>query len=198
MTKGLRWRVFVLQAGLIGILGFVAAFAFGASTFASNSVHDNLAAQQIYFPAAGSPALKALPPADATAMSVYAGQQMTTGAQAETYADHFIAVHLKAIGGGQTYAQVSAASQSAPTNTKLTGEVQTLFRGETLRGLLLNSYGFATIGQYGFYAAIGLAIASVAVFMALLYELFAWRTSVRKTVTKTSAAAVPQVHPQPA
>jgi hypothetical protein len=198
MTTGLRWRVFVLQAGLIGILGFVAAFAFGASNFASSSVHDNLAAQQIYFPAAGSPALKALPPADAAAMTVYAGQQMTTGAQAETYADHFIAVHLKAIGGGQTYAQASAASQAAPTNTKLAGEVQTLFRGETLRGLLLNSYGFATIGQYGLYAALGLAIAAGAVFMALLYELFAWRTTVRKTVTRTSGAAAPRVHPQPA
>jgi hypothetical protein len=197
MTKGLRWRVFVLQAGLIGILGFVAAFAFGASNFASNSVHDNLAAQQIYFPAAGSPALKALPAVDAAAMTVYAGQQMTTGAQAETYADHFIAVHLKAIGGGQTYSQLSTASQAAPTNTKLAAQVQTLFRGETLRGLLLNSYGFATIGEYGFFAALGLAIASGAVFVAFIYELFAWRTSVRKTVTR-SPAAVPKVHPLPA
>lgn len=197
MTNGLRWRVFVLQVGLIGILGFVAAFAFGASSFASSSVHDNLTAQQIYFPPAGSAALTALPAADAAAMTVYAGQQMTTGAQAETYADHFIAVHLKEIGGGQTYAQVSSASQAAPTNTKLAGEVQTLFRGETLRGLLLNSYGWATIGQYGFYAALGLAIAAGAVFIAFLYELFAWRTSVRKTVTR-SAAAAPKVHPQTA
>ena len=41
-------------------------------------------------------------------MRQYAGQQLTTGAQAETYADHFIAVHLKEIGGGKTYAQLSA------------------------------------------------------------------------------------------
>ena len=160
MTNGLRWRVFVLQVGLIGILGFVAAFAFGASSFASGQVHDNLAAQQITFPAAGSPALTALPAADAAAMTVYAGQQMTTGSQAETYADHFIAVHLKEIGGGQTYSQVSAAAQAAPTNTKLAGEVQTLFRGETLRGLLLNSYGWSQIAQYGFFAAIGLTVPS--------------------------------------
>lgn len=198
MTNGLRWRVFVLQVGLIGILGFVAAFAFGASSFASSSVHDNLAAQQIFFPPAGSAALKALPAADASAMSVYAGQQMTTGAQAETYADHFIAVHLQEIGGGQTYSQVSTKSQAAPTDTKLAAEVQTLFRGETLRGLLLNSYGFATIGQYGFYAGLGLAIAAGAVLIAFLYELYAWRTSVRKTLAATSASAVPKVHPQPA
>jgi hypothetical protein len=195
MTNGLRWRVFVLQAGLIGILAFVAAFAFGASNFASGQVHDNLAAQQIYFPAAGSPALTALPPADAAAMTVYAGQQMTTGAQAEAYADHFIAVHLKEIGGGQTYAQASAAAQAAPNDTKLAGVVATLFKGETLRGLLLNSYGWSQIAQYGFFAGIGLAIAAFAVLMAFAYEVFAWRRSVRTAVTKPTTAA-PRVSPQ--
>ncbi len=197
MTNGLRWRVFTLQVGLIGILGFVAAFAFGASNFASGQVHDNLATQQIYFPAAGSPALTALPAADAAAMTVYAGQQMTTGAQAQTYADHFIAIHLKEIGGGQTYAQASTAAQAAPTNTKLAGVVATLFKGETLRGLLLNTYGWSQIAQYGFFAAIGLAIAAAAVIIAFVYELFAWRTSVRRTATR-SATSTPQVRPAPA
>jgi hypothetical protein len=177
MNRGLRWRVFVLQAGLIGILAFVSGFAFWASSFATGQVHDNLAAQQIYFPPANSPAITSLPAADAAAMSVYAGQQMTTGPQAETYADHFIAVHLREIAGGQTYSQVSTAAQAAPTNTKLAGQVQTLFRGETLRGLLLNSYGWAQIGQYASYAAIGLAIAAGAVLLASIYEIVAWRRS---------------------
>jgi hypothetical protein len=43
-------------------------------------------------------------------MRPYGGQQLTTGAQAEVYADHFIANHLKEIGGGKTYAQLSALS----------------------------------------------------------------------------------------
>jgi len=175
MTRGLRWRVFVLQVGLIGILGFVAGFAFWGSNFATGQVRDQLTAQQIFFPAAGSPAVTSLPAADAAAMTVYAGQQMTTGAQAETYANHFIAVHLNEVAGGQTYSQVSAASQAAPTNTKLAGEVQTLFRGQTLRGLLLNSYGWWQIGQYAFYAAIGLAVASLAVLVAFIGELVIWR-----------------------
>src|ERR1035441_5464328 len=151
MDRGLRWRVFVLQVGLIGILSFVSGFAFWAGRCATAQVHNNLAAQQIFFPPANSPAITSLPAADAAAMSVYAGQQMTTGPQAETYADHFIAVHLREIAGGQTYSQVSTAAQAAPTNTKLAGQVQTLFRGETLRGLLLNSYGWAQIGQYASY-----------------------------------------------
>jgi hypothetical protein len=175
MTRGLRWRVFVLQVGLIGIFGFVAGFAFWGGNFATSQVRDQLTAQQIYFPTAGSPAIKALPAADAAAMSVYAGQQMTTGAQAETYADHFIAVHLNEIAGGQSYAQVSAAAQAAPTNTKLAGQVATLFKGSTLRGLLLNSYGWSQIGQYALYAAIGLTVATLAVLVAFIGELVAWR-----------------------
>jgi hypothetical protein len=188
MNRGLRWRVFLLQVGLIGILAFVSGFAFWASSFATGQVHDNLAAQQIIFPAANSPAITSLPAADAAAMRVYAGQQMTTGAQAETYADHFIAVHLREIAGGQTYSQVSTAAQADPTNTKLAGQVQTLFRGETLRGLLLNSYGWAQIGQYAFYAAVGLAIAAGAVLLAFLYEIVAWRKSAGAGLTSLSRA----------
>ena len=82
MTSGIRWRIFVLQIGLIGILGFVSGFAFWGSNFATSTVHDQLAAQQIYFPTAGSPALTALPKADATAMTQYAGQELLTGQQA--------------------------------------------------------------------------------------------------------------------
>ncbi|HEY4974212.1 MAG TPA: hypothetical protein VII41_11430, partial [Steroidobacteraceae bacterium] len=76
--------------------------------FVNSEVHSQLAAQRIVFPPAGSPAIKALPAADAAAMTVYAGQTMTTGAQAQAYADHFIRVHLGEIGGGLTYSQLSA------------------------------------------------------------------------------------------
>ncbi len=183
MTTGMRWRIFVLQVGLIGILAFVAGFAFWGSSFATNQVQTQLTAQKISFPAANSAAIKALPAADAAAMNVYAGQQLTTGAQAETYADHFIKVHLNEIGKGQTYSQVSALSQADPTNTTLANEVQTLFRGETLRGLLLNSYGWWQIGQYAFYAAIGLAIAALAVLGAFIFEIASWRRAASKVRT---------------
>ncbi len=180
MTTGMRWRIFVLQIGLIGILGFVAGFAFWASGFATSQVQSQLAAQKITFPAANSAAITSLPKADAAAMRVYAGQDLTTGAQAETYADHFIKVHLNEIGKGQTYSQVSAASIADPTNATLAGEVQTLFRGSTLRGLLLNSYGWWQIGQYALYAAIGLSVAALVVFGAFAFELVSWRVAVRK------------------
>jgi hypothetical protein len=79
-------------------------------------------------------------------MRQYGGQQLTTGAQAEVYADHFIANHLKAIGGGKTYAQLSAEAIAQPKNAALAAQVATVFKGETLRGLLLNAYAWCTPG----------------------------------------------------
>jgi hypothetical protein len=87
-------------------------------------------------------------------MRQYGGQLMTTGAQAETYANYFIANHLKAIGGGLTYSQLSAKAMANPTDTKLAGQVETMFKGETLRGLLLNAYAFGTMGDIAGIAAV--------------------------------------------
>ena len=122
-------------------------------SFVASEVHTQLAAQKVVFPPANSPAIKDLPAADQAAMGAYAGQLMTTGAQAETYADHFIAVHLVKIGGGQTYAQLSSKSLVQPKNVALAAQVQTVFRGETLRGMLLNAYGFWKMAQIMLIAA---------------------------------------------
>jgi hypothetical protein len=192
MTSGLRWRIFVLQVGLIGILAFVSGFAFWASSFATSTVHDQLAAQQIYFPAAGSAALTALPKVDDIAMTQYAGDELLTGAEAQVYANNFINVHLGEIGNGQTYSQLSAAAEAAPTNTKLAGEVATIFKGTTLRSMLLNAYGWSEIGVFAGYAAIGLAIAAVAVFGAFLFEIVRWReTAGAGRTTREAALPVP-------
>ncbi len=135
-------------------------------SFVTSEVHTQLAAQKIVFPAANSPAIAALPKADAAAMSKYAGQLMTTGAQAETYADHFIAVHLVKIGGGQTYSQLSGKALADPKNAGLAAQVQTVFRGETLRGLLLNAYGFGKMAQIMLVAAF-VAFAAAALMLLL-------------------------------
>ena len=146
-----------------------------AHTFIGNEVHTQLAAQQIYFPAANSPAVAA---PEFAAMRQYGGQQLTTGAQAEVYADHFIANHLKAIGGGKTYAQLSAEAIAQPKNTVLAGEVATVFKGETLRGLLLNAYAFGTMGMIAGIAAIAAFIAgAVMLVLSGLGLMHARRTS---------------------
>jgi hypothetical protein len=122
--------------------------------FVNSEVHTQLAAQKIVFPPASSPAVTSLPKADAAAMAVYGGQMMTTGAQAQVYADHFIKVHLAEIGGGLTYSQLSAKAMAAPKNAKLADEVATVFKGTTLRGMLLNAYGFWQMGQIAWIGAI--------------------------------------------
>jgi|SRR5437588_503725 len=189
MTKGIRWRVLVLQLGLVGIFAFAAGILFWGGNFSRDTIRDQLTAQQIVFPPATSHAITALPAADATAMKVYAGQPLTNGDQAKTYANSFIGVHLTEVAGGKTYAQVSAASLADPTNTKLAGQVNTLFKGETLRGLLLNAYGWWTVGTVAIYAGIGMAVAAFAVLIALLFELYRWRIVTRKE--RVGAAAAP-------
>jgi hypothetical protein len=192
MTNGLRWRVLVLQAGLIGILVFCAGFLFWGNSFIHNQITTELTAQQIYFPAANSQAITALPNAsDQTAMNTYGGQQLTTGEQAKVYADSFIGVHLSEVAGGQTYSQMSAKAQANPTDTKIAGQVLTLFKGETLRGLLLNAYGWWTIGTYALFAAIGLAVAALVVLGAAALEIFLWVRQ-RQKVAVPFTAAKPQ------
>ena len=144
-------------------------------TFANGYVHDELSAQMIFFPPAGSPALAS--PEIGPYLNQYAGQQLVTGPQAEAYANHFIAIHLKEVAGGQTYAQVSAASLKDPNNAKLKAQSQTLFQGETLRGLLLTAYGFWKFGQIAMWAAIGaFVLAAVMIVLVIIGFVHARRT----------------------
>ena len=165
--KIVSW-VGVTLAALLLVAGSLLTWA---HNFVGNEVHKQLSAQQIYFPTNSDPELKE--PAFA-AVRQYAGQQLTTGAQAEVYADHFIANHLKAIGGGQTYAQLSAQAQKNPDDQALAGKVATMFKGETLRGLLLNAYAFGTMGTIAGIAAI--AAFSGAGLLVVLSALGLWHS----------------------
>jgi hypothetical protein len=157
---GLLLAVVLLIAG--GLLVF-------ASVFIGNEVHDQLAAQQITMPT-DETGLASLPPEDKAAMEPYAGQQMTTGKQAKAYADHYIAVHLSEVADGKTYSEVSGEyiarcsdpKAAASANCQqLAAAKATLFQGETLRGLLLYGYAFATMGTIAGYAAIAAFVGAV-------------------------------------
>jgi hypothetical protein len=128
-----------------------------AHAFVDTEVHTQLAQQQISFPAKGSPGLTGNAEI-AKYVTPYAGQQVTNGQQAEVFADHYIKVHLTEVAGGKTYSQVSAQflqlKPTDPTYQQVGQQRQTLFMGETLRGLLLNAYAFWKVGQIALYAAI--------------------------------------------
>ena len=126
------------------------------------SVSNQLSAQRITFPAATAFA-QAKPGTEITPgmipyLEKYAGQQMTTGAQAEAYANHFIAVHLQEIGKGKTYSELSGAAMALPKGsaayTSAEATVQTVFQGTTLRSMLLNAYGWWQMGQIALIASI--------------------------------------------
>ncbi|HUY85850.1 MAG TPA: hypothetical protein VMU77_01945 [Acidimicrobiales bacterium] len=151
-------------AVLVVVLLVAGSLLMWGYSFANSSVHDQLSQQAIVFPAKGSPALAS--PKIGPYLNKYAGENLVTGPQAAAYANHFIAVHLSEIAGGKTYSQVSAASQADPTNAALKSQVQTIFQGTTLRGLLLEAYAFWTFGQIALWA--GLAAFVLAAVMAVL------------------------------
>ena len=150
--------VSVTGLGLAIILAIAGGLMLWGSTYAHNMVHNQLAAQQIYFPPkaafAHPKAGGEITPSMIPSVSQYAGQQLLTGQQAQAYADHFIAVHIQEMSGGQTYAQLSSKSLAQPNNAKLAGLVNTVFKGEALRGMLLNAFGWWKVSQLAYIAAL--------------------------------------------
>src|ERR1700761_3209264 len=139
-----RTLLATVSAGLAAVLLIAGSLLLWGSAYVHNTVQNQLAAQQIYFPPASAfahpKAGTEITPSMIPSVSQYAGQQLLTGQQAEAYADHFIAVHIANMGGGKTYSQLSAEALAQPTNAKLAGLVDTVFKGETLRSMLLNAY----------------------------------------------------------
>ncbi len=193
MNKAMRWRIMSLQVVLIVVLGAAAAFLVNEGTFVNNTVHDQLAAQQIFFPPASAVvAGGALDPAEFSDITQYAGLPVDSGVTAKAYADGFIGRHLNAIAGGKTYAQVSSAAQKDPTNAKLAGQKAALFQGDTLRNMLLNAWGWSTLATYTTYGGAGLLLAAVVVLFALAFEILAWR---REEVAATKVKAARKLVP---
>jgi hypothetical protein len=149
VIAGFAAAVILLAAGGLLLWG---------STYTHNMVQGQLAAQQIYFPPkaafAHPKAGTEITPSMIPSVSQYAGQQLLTGQQAESYADNFIAVHITNMTGGKTYAQLSTLAMAQPDNTKLAGEVATVFKGETLRSMLLNAFGWWKVSQITYIASL--------------------------------------------
>jgi hypothetical protein len=192
MNSAIKWRIVSLQAFLVIVLAGAAVFAYGLGTFTTTQIRDELTAQQIYFPGADQiKAGGALDPAKfPQEIRDQAGNQVTDGNQARIYANDFLGEHLQGVAGGLTYAsigsKVSEANAQLATTPKdspayadlqkqiatLNGQRDTLFKGETLRSMLLNAYGWWTIGTYTTYAAFALMLAALVVLGGLVFEVF--------------------------
>jgi hypothetical protein len=135
---------------IAAVLIVVGSLGLWAHSFVEHNVKTQLAQQKIDFPdKAGIAAQKN---AEITKyVTPYAGQAVVNGKQAQVFADHYIKVHLNEVAGGKTYSEVSGAfitmDPKAPNYATVAQQRQTLFMGETLRGMLLNAYGFWKMGQ---------------------------------------------------
>lgn len=193
----MRRRTFDALASVMGLVLAVVLAVAGVllvwgHSYANDQVTSQLSAQKIVFPTTSNPEFKALPKADAAAMAPYAGQLMTNGAQAETYANHFIGYHLTLIGGGKTYSQLSTLARANPKNTALAGQVQTVFQGTTLRSMLLEAYGFWKIGQIALIAAWAAFIgAALMLILSILGFVHLRRTPPETELLHNVAAKVP-------
>jgi hypothetical protein len=169
----MRRRVFDVLTSVVGLVLVVVLLVAGGLlmwgySYDHSSVRNQLAAQDIFFPpkAAFSTAKAGteITPAMIPYLEKYSGQQLLTGPQAEAYADHFIAEHLAEMPYGGIYSKISTAARTEPTNTKLAALETTSFQGTTLRGLLLEAYGFSKIGTI-------MLIGSIASFVLALIML---------------------------
>jgi hypothetical protein len=181
---GLAVAVILLVAG--GLLTW-------GSAYVHNTVQGQLSSQQIFFPpkaAFANPKVGTeITPSMIPSVSQYAGEQMLTGQQAEAYADHFIAVHLTEIGGGKTYSQLSTESIAQPKNVALAGQVATVFKGETLRSMLLNAYGWWKVSQLTYIAAL---VAFALGGLTLIGSLFGLAAGRRTRTNHETHEALPQ------
>ena len=156
------------------------------SGFSADYVDDELSSQNITFPPAA-----ALEEEGRTDLLEFAGQDVNTGREAEAYAS-FIDGHLEHIADGLTYAElgvpetaakeaVEAAKADGASEAEvaelqaeadaITGQRNTLFKGETLRGLLLTAFAWSTVGTIAGYAAIGAFAAAGVMFVLVLLGL---------------------------
>jgi hypothetical protein len=190
----------LMLAGLMLVAGIVLT---SNANFANDYVKSQLSQQNITFKTADTLTDEEK---ESACLVKYAGEKLTTGKQAECYANEFIGLHLKSIAGGKTYAdlgdpqtklrtEVAAAQESNDPAlaglekqlAEVTGQRDTVFKGETLRGLLLTSYGFSEFGVKAAQAA------TVAFLAAGLLALLAIAGFVHAFMTpRTKGFAVPE------
>jgi hypothetical protein len=150
------------------VLAVAGSLLFWGHRFATDYVSDELSSQNIVFPSA-----EALEAEGRSDLVKFAGEQVTTGEEAEAYAS-YIAGHLEETAGGMTYSELGGPEREARAAVQeakdrgaseeeiaalqaeldtITNQRNTLFKGETLRGLLLSTFAWSTVGNIAGIAA---------------------------------------------
>ena len=155
--------------GLAALLFIFAGLLNFGANFANDSVQSQLSNQNIAFPDA-----EAMPSETKDQLARWAGMQVTTGEMARDYSDLYIWEHMKGsaisvMGKPATYSEVSGAymglvrgGSTDVEKIKQYGDLrESLFMGNTLRGMLLQAYAFGTLGVIAGYAAIASLVGGI-------------------------------------
>jgi cbb3-type cytochrome oxidase subunit 3 len=180
------WDQLVSGAALViaVVLVLMGAAAIYGGDFGRDNVRDRLQPQNVVFPP-----YEAMTPEEQAAIGDYAGQQVVNGQQAEAFAT-YIQGHLAEVNEGATYSETSAAARAEgldpDTAAELQGKADTLFKGETLRSILLNAYGWWTVATIAFWAGWFMVAAGI---VLLILAIFGFRHA--KKAEEQRAAETP-------
>jgi hypothetical protein len=164
VARSFSRRTLDLMVSWSGAVVAMALVLFGAAAifgglFALDNVKDRLEPQKISFPPA-----EAMTPEEKAEVGDFAGAYVDTGTEAEAFS-RYIGLHLEEVNEGKTYSETSAAARAegVPEDeaAELQGKADVLFKGETLRAILLNAYGWWTVGTIAMWAGIGAVIAGL-------------------------------------
>lgn len=179
------WDQLVSTAALVIaiVLVLVGSAAIYGGNFGRDNVTDRLAPEKVQFPP-----LEAMSPEEQTEVGDFAGQQVVDGVQAEGYA-RYIEGHLAGINEGLTYSETSAAAREEGLDpdvaAELQGKADTLFKGETLRAILLNAYGWWTVATIAMYAGWVMVAAGI---VFLIFAILGFRHAKKSSQVTVSEA----------
>jgi len=178
------WDRIVSSAGAVVavVLLVLGGLAIYGGNFGQDNVRDRLAPQHISFPPAD-----AMSPEEFAEVGGFAGAAVDTGDEAEAFS-RYIGLHLTGVNDGATYSETSAAARAEGLDpdvaAELQGKADTLFKGETLRSILLNAYGWWTVSTIAVYAGYTMVIAGL--ILGALALLGFWHAR-RRGVAKATA-----------
>ncbi len=181
------WDQLVSTAALViaVVLVLMGAAAIYGGNFGRDNVKDRLTPEKIQFPP-----LEAMNDEELCEIGDFAGQQVVNGTQAEAFS-RYIQGHLAFINEGQTYSETSAAARveglDPDVAAELQGKADTLFKGETLRAILLNAYGWWTVATIALFAGFVMVAAGIALF---ILAMFGYRHAKRAEAERVAAAPV--------
>ena len=183
------WDRIVSGAGAVVavMLIVLGAMAIYGGNFGQDNVRDRLVPQHISFPPAD-----AMTPEEKAAIGEFAGAKVDTGVEAEAFA-RYIGGHLEGINDGATYSETSGAARAEGLDPKVAADLQakadTLFKGESLRAMLLNAYGWWTLATIALWAGVAMVIAGL--FLGILSILGFRHAGKVATVTTPQSVSKP-------